>query len=436
MADFLLGNLGGVTRLRTCLPGQDVENINLDERYVTFDSTWPNAFRLIDNNVVSAASLSNLTVNYAGGATRRVKLLPSSGSLVRPVLAWARRGSGSLQYISGGVTRTQAYQRGYRQCGVSLRTAFILLSPQLSGVDYVYFIFGNNASSPEDSGTNGFILGNHPLHGRGLFVSRPGAVIETAGIDDMTVATKKNVFQIAETGQCASSGLALSDPMADPVLATGSGPVVGFVDLEGSYPHYPPVIVYFTTNAGGIACSAYWINPSRIMLTGGTGVTNFRFAVVATDPAYRGGVDSTEGVRRWHYSPATGLVVTKHDVHFDLASQTDYIFRSDRLTPYIKAYEQIPASRPFGAYNIPAPPPVGAGLPFAFFLHYKNATGDWWCGCGYSGEFDKRIFNTTIDKWVPQDTMNAYVSARDKYTWLGASSSTLTAFATMNVSDF
>lgn len=435
MADFLLGSLGGVTRLRTCLPGHDVENVNLDERYVTFDSAWANAFRLIDNNVVSAASLSNLTVNYAGGATRRVKLLPSNGSLVRPVLAWARRGAGSLQYISGGVTRTQAYQRGYRQCGVSLRASFILLSPQLSGVDYVYFIFGNNASAAEDSGTNGFILGNHPLHGRGLFVSRPGAPIETASLDDMTVATKKNVFQIAETGQCASSGIALSDPMADPVL-TGGGPVCGFVDLEGSYPHYPPVIVYFTTNASGIACSVFWVSPSRLMILGGATITNFRFAVVASDPAYRGGVDSAEGVRRWHYSPPTGLVVTKHNVNFDEAGETDYIFKSSRLTPYIKAYEQIPSSRPFGAYSIPLPPPVGAGLPFAFFLHYKNGTGDWWCGCGYSGEFDKRIFNTTIDQWTSQDSLTAFVSARDKYTWLGSTSSTLTAFATMNVSDF
>ncbi|WP_371346456.1 hypothetical protein [Ancylobacter sp. IITR112] len=435
MADFLLGNLDGVTRLRTCLPGQDVENINLDERYVTFDSTWPNAFRLIDNNVVSAASLANLTVNYASGATRRVKLLPSNGSLVRPVLAWARRGAGLIQYISGGVTRTQAYQRGYRQCGVSLRTSFILLSPQLSGVDYVYFIFGNNASSSEDSGTNGFILGEHPLHGRGLFVSRPGAVIETAGLEDMTVATKKNVFQIAETGTCTSSGLSLSDPMADPVL-TGSGPVIGFVDLEGSYPDYPPVIVYFTTNVQGVACSVYWINSSRLMITGGASGTTFRFAVVATDPAYRGGDDAAEGVRRWHYSPATGLVVTKHNVNYDEAGPTDYIFRSNRLTPYIKAYEQIPASRPFGIYNLSSPPPIGAGFPFTFFLHYTNNSGDWWCGCGYSGAFDMRRFNTTTDQWVVADTLNAYVSARDKYTWLGASSSTLTALATMNVSDF
>ncbi|ADH87366.1 hypothetical protein Snov_0029 [Ancylobacter novellus DSM 506] len=434
---------GGAMRLRTALPGHDPEDENTDERYLTFDSFWGGTLRLLANNVVSAASLANLTVTYPAGAdgpiTRRCKVLPSAGeNATRPTLAWARRGAGSVTYRSGGVDTPTGYQRGYRQCGVTLRTNSILLSPQLAGVDYVYFVFGNNGTAAEGSGGNGVIIGDHDLHGVGLHASRLGFNVDTATLAEMAVSTRKNVFQIFETGTVTLTGTALTDPLADPNVNSFALPAA-FVDLAGSYPHYPPVIAYSVGNSEQVNCSVFWINASRLLILGTADFsTPVRFAVVASDPAYQGGVDSATGIVRLDIT-GDYVRVSKHNIGIDAAGIADLVFDSDRLTPRLKGFSAVGASQGSGFFNLPSPPPVGAGPPFNFFILWDPQIGEWWCGCGNVAYFDVLGFFQTVGVWGYSGHAPAgWVANRTQCGWFrpGSWGSAPGFTATMNVSDF
>lgn len=430
-------------RLRTALPGHDPEDEDIDERYLTFDSFWGGTLRLLSNNVVSAASLANLTITYPAGAdgpiTRRCKVLPSAGeNATRPTLAWARRGAGAVTYSQGGVDTPTGYQRGYRQCGVTLRTNSILLSPQLAGVDYVYFVFGNNGTAAESAGGNGIIIGQHDLHGVGLHASRLGFDVDTATLAEMAVSTRKNVFQIFETATVAWSGGVLTDPMADPnVTATVQG--AGFVDLVGSYPHYPPVVAYAIGNSNQMNCSVFWINSSRLLVVGHpTTTTSVRIAVVASDPAYQGGVDATAGIWRLDLS-GDYVRVSRHNVDLATAGIADLVFDSRRLTPRLKGFSPVGASQGSGFFNLPSPPPVGAGPPFNFFILWDPQIGEWWCGCGNVAYFDVLGFYQTVQMWGYSGHAPAgWVASRTLCGWYrpGSWGSAPGFTATMNVSDF
>lgn len=430
-------------RLRMAKPGYDASDLALDERFLTFDSAVPNGLRLLANGVAAAGALANLTVNYPAGPngprSRRCKILPVAGAnATRPTLAWARRGAGFINYIAGGVTQLAAYQRGYRQCGVTLRTNSILLSPQLAGVDYAYFVFGTDGTAPETTGPNGAILGWHDLHGFGFFQSRPGVDIDAAPLADMMMSSRQNLFQIAETGLVNHAGAATTDPLADPNLAS-LGPIMGFIDLQGSYPHYPPVIAYAMGNPNQLACSIFWINASRLMVLGLPNTTTpIRIAVVATDPAYQGGTDSTSGIVRVDLTPSL-FAISKHNVDVDAAGANDWIMRSDRLTPYLKSFSAVGSFQGSNFYSLPSPPPSGAGAPFNFFILWDPQASEWWCGCGAVAYFDAMYFDNNIGAWNYSGHAPAgWVSNRTLYGWYRPSAwgSAPGFTATMNVSDF
>lgn len=442
---ILLGNLGGVARLRTVVPGQDVTNLSLDERLVTFDSTWTNGLRLLSNGVRSAASLTNLTVTYPDFSgytpTRRVKILPSAGNnQTRPTLAWVRRGAGSMNYTpsSGGAT-TVSYQRGYGTCGVTLQTNSILLSPQRSGVDYVYYVFGVDGTGAEGSGSNGVLFGNHPLHGPGLHVSRPGVAVESAGLDDMMFTTRRNAFQIAETGTVGVTGSTTSDPLGQPEQPSTLW-LASLVTLSGSYPNYPPVIAYRMGLPGHAesGCQIYWVNSSQILITGGASGQDIRYAIVGGDPEWEGGTDQSSGIVRCYASAAAGLNVTKAGVDYFSAGAGDLIFSSRRQFARFKDFAAINASAPTGSYFLPDPPPSGAGAPFPFFLLYDQQANYWWCANGNVSFKGVMMFDGGLGVWLGYEGLRGYVTGRTTYGWNRPASYTVTApgFVSMlNVSD-
>ncbi|WP_371346217.1 hypothetical protein [Ancylobacter sp. IITR112] len=436
---IFIGAMNGVARLRTVVPGFDAADPSLPERYVTFDSTNIGRLRLVANGVVASNSLPNLTLNYGNGWQRACKwMVNPAANLATPVLAWARRGSGTLTLSSGAF---QSFQRGYLTLSVSLTAANMYFSPQLSGVDYLYYLFGNAGSSAEAGGPNGVIFGKHDAYGHGLFISKPGFDVDTCSLDDMPLTTRRNHFQIYETGLASATIGVTAGPFID-YLYNGAS----IIDLEGSYPHYPPVIVYrMGEPSTGAHTGVFWINPSRILVTGassgipsqGIPAVQVRYAVIATDAAYTPGVDSVEGITRCFISPEHGLAVTKHNVDFDSAGENDFIFKSRRLSPYLKGYAQIAGGLSTGVYSLPSPPPTGSGPPFNFFI-LQDGLNHWWCGCGNHNMTEVLQWNSGIGAYVAAPTTKAWVSSRTTYSWLRPANSGVSVgfHATMNVSDF
>ncbi|MDF2809304.1 MAG: hypothetical protein K0S56_335 [Microvirga sp.] len=437
---------GTIKRLRTALIGYDASNLALDERYLTFDSFWLNGLRLLSNGVRTAASLTDFTVTYpAAGAytpTRRVKILPSAGNnQTRPTLAWVRRGPGTMSYTpSSGAATTVSYQRGYGTCGVTLQTNSILLSPQRTGVDYVFYVFGVNGTAAEGGGGNGIFFGNHPLHGPGLHISRPGIInVDTAGLDDMLFTTRRNAFQIAETGTVGVTGSTTSDPLGQPEQPSTLW-AASVVTLARSYPNYPPVIAYGMglPNHTESGCQIYWLSANQILITSSGAGSNIRYAIVGGDPAWEGGADPGAGITRCFASAAEGLAVTRAGVDYDVSTPADLIFSSKRMFARFKDFAAINASAPTGSYFLPDPPPSGAGAPFPFFMLYDQQANYWWCANGSVSFKGVMMFDSGLGVYLAYEGLRGYVSSRTTYGWDRPSSYTVTApgFASMlNVSD-
>lgn len=461
-----LGGVDGIVRLRTVKAGYNAADDTLDARYVTFDSTWENSLRLLGNGVVSSASLSTRTVTYnyfpgVPAGTRTARVLPFSGdNSMRPVLAWQRRGAGTIQYTPSGwplgnfpLPAPTAYQRAYGVCAATLRNNEILLSPSKSGVDYVYFVFGNDGSGPEIGGANSGRIGNHPTYGPGLYIARPGYDRLTASLDDMMLTTRRNHFQFAETG-IAFPDRYTGGGAFNPTSSISSDPNPEFfgakpsqtrnaklVTTTGSYPHYPPVVAFSTDTGFQHQLSVFWLNASQFIIAGTpNALVGMRWGVVATDPTYQGGTDTVH-TRRIRMSPDGGIDISKHDVDVLSAGQTDFIFRSRHLTPRFSGFASVLSTAPSADYSLASTPGAGAGIPFVFYIFddtFAGSGGGRWCGCGMVQMQD--IFTTggPTPPYMPTQFRAATIS-RTAYRWYrqsGISVAPYGSVATMNVSDF
>jgi hypothetical protein len=456
-SNVTFAELGGVVRLRACLAPYDPKNMSLDERVVTFDSGRRNVMRLLTNGVAAAGALPTKAINYPstfGGiaGTRTVRRLSLAGANgpTRPTLAWMRDGGGTLtRYLAGtpvsGSGISTSYVRGYGTCAVTLEDDEICFSPSRAGMEYAYFVFGTNPTSAETSGGNGGRLGLHPLYGMGAFISRPGFDHLTCGLDDMMLSTRNNHFQIEETGTvtCNLYGGGGANWSSDRVdgdpfpltYGPASARRYAIATLSKAYPHYPPVIAYSADGGNQELVSIFWLSSTQILLAGmPSDPTPIRYAVVGSDPAYVPGTDSSS-VCRVHMEPG-GLFITKKDVSFYSAGANDFLFRSDRLTPYFPDFGSITTAQNTNWYSLPAAgvPPVGAGTPFGFIL-VADGTSGWWCGCGKAQSQD--IVDTVGGQY--QNIFRATITSRTQYLWEKASGWTAAPFgwvAAMNISDF
>lgn len=449
---FLLGNLGGVGRVRTARLGYDVTNLGLDARFVTFDSTWPNALRVRASGEVGGPSLGSDTKNYftypgPGGASagyRDIKVLPMAGSGPdRPTIAWVKNYGGTLNYLAptaptGAVGTPLNYARGYSTCGVSMMDNQIYLSPRRDDLNYVYFTFHTNPTASEGGGANGALFGNHPSYGPGLFISRPGYNPLTASLADMSLSTRQNHFQFAETGIAYPT----SAPGATHVAYVTGDPFIysplaarrcSIVNLSQAYPDYPPVIVNCTDYATLISC--FWLSPTQILFSGmPADGSPTRYAIIASDPSYVPGIDAVS-VRRCYASEATGFGVTKHNVDALSATGSGWLFRSDRVTPYLNGFETFYAGRVSGVYGLPAPAPANA--PLALMMTYEPFSG-WWCGV--NGSTTYHVFQSGSSENAYGPIYRGYIMNNSQYFWYWDSNFTTSVtngyIATTNVSDF
>ena len=448
----------GLVRFRSCLAPYNPKDLNLDARLVTFDSTWTSSMRLLTNGVVPGSSLSTRTLTYTGfgttpgDGTRTVRVLPLAGANGpgRPTLAWMRNNGGTLTYFAAGSAlstpgTTMSYARGYGVCAVTLVDNEIQFSPSRASMDYAYFVFGVNPTAAEAGGGNGGRIGLHPLYGRGLFFSRPGFNHLTCALDDMMLSTHRNHFQVEETGtvfpqtyggggEFLPTSLVSGDPFPI-LLSAGTLRNCGIVTLRKSYPHYPPVIAYSMGTGHQQTPSIFWLSANQLLIAGmPDGTTGIRYAVVASDPAYQPGVD-TSTVCRTRFWRGQEALVSKHNISWFSAGPNDFLFRSSRISPRFADFGSILTGGISGMYGLPAGgiPPDGAGSPFGFFLVQDQ--GQWWCGAGFAHMQDV----VTATGTYYNTRFRAAIVDRTRYWWFRDAAWTGSMFgwlAAMNLSDF
>lgn len=440
--------IDGVVRLRTGLAGHDLKDPALDERYLTFDSAWTNAFRLLKGGVVAGGSLSTQSFSYPANpvpGTRTVRRIPVTGATVKtPALAWATAGSGTVNWAPAGrllslPADTVSYQKAYRTCAVNLATDEIKVSPSFSTRDYAYLVFQTDATATESTGPNGGRIGVHPLYGMGAFISRPGFDHLTCSLDDMMLTTSRNMVQIRETGmatptQWTGGGARyVADAVSGGPFSEGSTLRYGVrVTLSRSYPDYPPVIAYrMDTGFNDALPSIFWVSANEIIIGNLLSDDTVRYAILGVDPAYTPAADTGRIKRIRFFNGA--LDITKHNVNWESAAEADFLFRSNRQTPRFTGFNAFPVSFPTGVYSLPTAAPVGAGPSFAFFL-VNDTAGLWWCGCGYTDMQNVVGSGGTYNSYWRGAVIN-----RSQYRWYKDTSITwnpLGWIGSMNVSDF
>lgn len=428
---------GSGLRLRSAKDGYNPMDLGLSRQLVTFDSSWLNSFRVRASNDFPGSNLADGT-QTVGPATRQTKVIPIGGSGPdRLTLAWMKNYGGNLTEGASSVP----YVRGYGMCSVSMTDAEIHISPRKPGMGYVYYVFSVDGTNPEGSGAGGGLIGNHPSYGPGLYIARPGVSPLSAGLDDMMLTTRRNHFQVQQTGMTGAATRTLNDDPF-PLLAPSVVRQGYVVNLGRSYPDYPPVIAVPTNFAasGGATdrhqCSVFWLSSSQLLiLSSFDPASPVRWAVLTNNAGYSPEPPGPEVIRVACVTGG-GLYVTKKGISFPSAGAGDFLFRSDRQTPQFVGFGPIPTGiTTTGITTQPLPgSPPSSGIPFTFFMAYWNAVTGWWCGCGamltadfvnagayYGPAFAAVSISSTQYKWYNDASLSSGYFGR---------------VATMNVSDF
>ncbi|WP_156029589.1 hypothetical protein [Ancylobacter sp. FA202] len=374
MRRYLMGNVDGTARVRSSRPGYDAEDLTLDPRFVSFDSSWRSALRwyaggIAPGNTLSGSVITQNWIGSFGSGTYLHKIIDIPG------IARSSHTAIVLALHTSGL---------WYQCAAMIETDRLRVCPYMANIGtagvlnqftYYYWVFsvGSTEFDPtEDNLSNSMLFGNHPTRGAGLFISRRGTDVLTATDDDLVLSTQKNYFQFYETGT-ATRGVQFS---ANNQLIN--------ITLAGSYPDRPPIVAW-RSNTGTVSpVYAAWVNDNtisiRLAFTTTTAVT-YRWGLIACDPTYSGGV-GTIRKRRLHMSDDFGIGVTKKNVGFDEAGQSDWIFRSDRMPLQFRDYSTIyPNTFSPGLYDYPVDAQASAGTPFTIFQMNLNSSS--WVGLGW-----------------------------------------------------
>ncbi len=375
---YALGNLGGYPRVRTVRPGYDVTDMGLDPRFVSLDTQWRNVLRLVakGSGPASAYTTSNLAkvwitgdnignyyhkvINVAGIAPGTHTAIVLARNTDPPPVANAGAWMKCDVVIEPGLLRASPP-------GTAFDSATAHLYP--SRFDYVWYVFrvGTEGDDPVEAAQfNSIAMGNHPSRGPGIFISRRGTNVLTAGDDDLVLSTQGDCFQVSEVG----------------FLGSSAG---GTVTLSRSYPHRPPILVFSPSHGSTVEGRptarqvwASWVSDNQISLGTSATACPFRWAIISTDPAYVPGVGSIL-VNRCVGHPSIGFGVTKKNIDFFVAGENDWIFRSDRMLFQFRSYHAInPGAAGSGWYNYPTP--ATSGVPFVFFQ--ISLAGSTFVNCG------------------------------------------------------
>ncbi|MFG1198870.1 hypothetical protein V5F57_27435, partial [Xanthobacter aminoxidans] len=278
----ILGNFAGVPRLRVSKPGFDVTDPTLGGEQLVFDSARPEILSVLAANWQLSGSVSVETWTADGGVTytRRYRTVTFATLPWEPIcIGWARQINGS-----GQVTYTQTPSASYvDHCTFTVGAS--------SGVDTAYIIFANpltqaDSREADNGGSYNLLAGIHPARGAGLFVPRRGADVLSCPDRDLRLTIERPSFQIAEAGA-----------VWRPASATMT------VNLRGSYPDFPPVIIMASEDRGSAPSVAAgptvaWVNASTIQITiTSTNAQALQYIIPAYDPAYVHGPDSASTPR-------------------------------------------------------------------------------------------------------------------------------------------
>ncbi len=357
----ILGNFEGVPRLRVSKPGFDVTDPTLGGEQLVFDSARPEILSVLAASWQLSGTVSVETWSGDGVTfTRRYRTVTFATLPWEPIcIGWARQIN-----ISGQVTYTQT-----PSCSYTDRCTFTVGSS--SGVDTAYIIFANplaqaDSREADNGGSYNLLAGIHPSRGAGLFVARRGADVLSCPDRDLRLTIERPSFQIAEAG----------------AVWRASGAVT--VNLAGSYPDFPPVIILASEDRGSAPSvsagpTVAWVDASTIQITiTSSNAQAIQYIIPAYDPAYVHGPD-TISTPRVLMDQTVGLAISQRNVDVRFASESQLLFRATR--PMLNVAERKAVNNAGTAViSKTALDTKTVGPPIAFFGAYR--LGRWWSAAG------------------------------------------------------
>ncbi|MFG1262367.1 hypothetical protein [Xanthobacter aminoxidans] len=360
---FVLTETGGKLAIRASRPGFDASDLTLGGEQIVFDSSWPEILSVLAASWQLSGSVSVETWTADGGVTytRRYRTVTFATLPWEPIcIGWARQINGS-----GQVTYTQTPSASYvDHCTFTVGAS--------SGVDTAYIIFANpltqaDSREADNGGSYNLIAGVHPTRGPGLFVPRRGADAFTCPDRDLRLTIERPPFQIAEAGA-----------VWRPASATMT------VNLRGSYPDFPPVIIMASEDRGSAPSVAAgptvrWVNASTIQIEiSSSNAQAIQYIIPAYDPTYVHGPD-TISTPRVLMDQTVGLAISQRNVDVRFASDSQLLFRATR--PMLNVAERKAVNNAgVAVISKTALTTKTVGPPIAFFGAYR--LGRWWSAAG------------------------------------------------------
>jgi len=365
----ILGRFGGTPRLRVARPGFDVTDPDLSDQHLAFDSAWPEILTVLDANWNLATGVSTETWTYNGATINRYYRSVSFTPLPwEPIcIGWHRdiNGSGQVWYQQT-VCSSHTDHCTFRTLNTGAASAYIIFANPLTAVD---------PREADLGGSHGVLLGNHPTRGPGLYVSRKGADVLTCPDTDLRFSTAAQIFQMAETGAVWGT------PYNANPGGTAVYKITQTINLQGSYPSFPPVLLLGGSDISGIwGATVTWLSATSISVDMTTSTAQaIQYIIPAYDPTYAGGAD-TVATPRVRMDADGGLKVSKRNVNVNTASGAQLLLDTSKSVLHVQqrvAHDAITAFT--GALSTDLTGDT-AGPPLGFYAGYRY--GRWWCAGG------------------------------------------------------
>ncbi|MFG1433376.1 hypothetical protein V5F69_20325, partial [Xanthobacter sp. V2C-4] len=311
----------------------------------------------------------------------------------------------------------------------SAGVAYMVLHQRLDGYD-----------TREAAGsTYRVLLGTHPSRGGGLFVSRAGANVLSCPDSDLALSSRKLPLQAAEAG--AYSPTARMTTATNATYPGGAWSWINYIDLAGSYPTYPPVIIAIS-NLGAMeplpskaAIKIHWINASRICIEVAgnwvpgaipTGAT-IQWLIPQYDPSYVAPAASASTFRVQLAS--SGLRVSKPGVDVRYAANADLILDTSRSMLHIATRGTInnPGSVAAGTTPISS---AASAMPLVLFASYTF--GRWWASPNLIAVEAERTSGTT--KYIGTQSWAKIGSDGIKWSFYSGSQTSSIVYSVVNFS--
>lgn len=408
---FALYEQAGALAIRASRPGYDATDLALGNEQIVFDSRWPEILSVLAASwqVTGATSVETWAadgVTY----TRRYRTVSFATLPWEPIcIGWSRQLDGL-----GRVTYLQTPSASYTD-----HCTFTVPSTQ----DSAYIIFANplaqaDSREADNGGSSNLIAGVHPTRGAGLFVARRGADVVTCPDTDLRLTIERPPFQIAEAGAV----------WGQPVNTTPGGSVATWeinvtIDLRGSYPDHPPVIVLAGEDRNGApgpyGPTVVWMDDDTIAISVNTATAQaIQYIIPAYVPGYVHGPDAAS-TPRVLMDADRGLAVSKRNVNVLVAPDDDLLFRATR--PVLHVAERYAFASPGTVVNgTQALASQAVGPAIGIFGAYT--LGRWWSTWGgintMSGAFgipntlpSAPATNNQMASWINKDKKLRYVWA-------------------------